>query len=670
MTLTGIHKNTYQLGKSVGRGGEGEVFEVLGDDRLLAKVYHDKLGQQKEEKLRTMVGMWNLEMERYISWPSDFCTDESTGRQAIVIKKLVSCVALHQVISPMDRKKIFPDKSYSFLIHIARNLAVALHKIHEMNLVVGDINEGNILVNKQGFVYFIDCDSFQLKKGNAFFPCDVGVPRYTPPEILNAGSFKNAVRNFNTDNFSLAVLIFQLLFLGKHPFAGAPLGGEKTIDDEETAIKHNQFAYSLRNKDKKIAPPKGSLPITALPKKIVSCFHESFETQDSRPSSAEWAVTLDGLAKSLSHCQNLKTHSYPSHMHECPWCALNNTLGIDYFHSGTVSKETKFIQDIDRYIYGLELQFLHLPTLPANVVPPSDLSENLDHKLISKTLLTNHIFLFCAFAALGVAFYSVYALLAVPLFLALIKNNQMSLKVRKHLNVARYNAAHARNTRRQIAEKYGLIHELNEFNKLVIEIKKHVEDYKKLYDRSLKIQTRAEEKVYSNLMRQHLEAYTIADYKLINIADVSKNLLIRHGIKTANDIPRLRGLTIRGLAPYIQQSLVEWHRSLVQKFNYIPNETVVKKEMETIYVDMVKEKQKLEYDIKDKYKDADLNRNVAIQKAETVRIEYSNVCIQELQLNHELKSYSQIMAMSYLVRTFFQGLVLKPFRKEKELSTV
>lgn len=672
MNLKGNQNNTYQIGKSIGRGGEGEVYEVIGNPDILAKVYHEKLSPLKEEKLRQMVAIWSAELERYISWPIDFCVDPATGKQAIIIKKLLNCLPLHQIISPMDRKKLFPEKSYSFLIHIARNLAIALHKIHEQGLVVGDINEGNILVNKQGLVFFIDCDSFQLKRGGKFYACDVGVPRYTPPEILNAGSFKTAVRRFNTDNFSLAVLIFQILFLGKHPFAGAPVGDTAGIDDEETAIKERQFAYSLRNNDKRICPPKGSIPITILPKKLIGYFHDAFEGNETRPSAAEWAINLDSLAKSLSVCQHLKTHAFPSTVHECPWCTLNDTLGINYFQNEHEQKETKFIQDIDRYIYGLELQFLHLPSLPNKVSPPADLSENLKHKLLNNATRVNQAMLLGAASALGLGFQTPYALLGTPAFLLLVKHNPLSWKTKKELSSIRYNLAHTRNHKRQVAEKYSRIHELNDFNRLVTEIKNHVEDYKKLYEKSVKIRRQAEEKIYARQLYAHLERYKIQDYNIVNIADVSRNLLVRHGIKTAGDIPKLRNLNIRGLAPYIQHGLSEWHRSLVQQFTYASDEELIKKESDAIFVDLIKEKQKLEYDIKEKYRDADMARNVALQRAEDLRLEYTNLCLQEIQLSHEINFYDRALSLRHLFSSFVRNGIARPLglmKSSAKLST-
>jgi len=42
------------LGKELGSGGEGAVFEIAGDARRVAKIYHRPASAEKAEKLRAM----------------------------------------------------------------------------------------------------------------------------------------------------------------------------------------------------------------------------------------------------------------------------------------------------------------------------------------------------------------------------------------------------------------------------------------------------------------------------------------------------------------------------------------------------------------------------------------------------------------------------------------
>ena len=76
---------------------------------------------------------------------------------------------------------------------------------------------------KNALVVLIDCDSFQVNTNGRCYPCEVGVPLYTPPE-LQKKSFRELIRTRNHDRFGLAILIFQLLFVGRHPYAGRYLG--------------------------------------------------------------------------------------------------------------------------------------------------------------------------------------------------------------------------------------------------------------------------------------------------------------------------------------------------------------------------------------------------------------------------------------------------------------
>ena len=68
-------------------------------------------------------------------------------------------------------------------------------------------------------VALIDADSFQFSLNGKSYPCVVGVPDFTPPE-LHGKNLASVQRTIEHDNFGLAVAIFHLLFMGRHPFAG------------------------------------------------------------------------------------------------------------------------------------------------------------------------------------------------------------------------------------------------------------------------------------------------------------------------------------------------------------------------------------------------------------------------------------------------------------------
>jgi DNA-binding helix-hairpin-helix protein with protein kinase domain len=112
--------------------------------------------------------------------------------------------------------------------------------------VVGDLNESNVLVARSTLVTLIDTDSFQVQvPGRAGTPhihfCEVGKPEYLPPELQSA-DLRKTVRVPEHDRFALAVLIFQLLMDGNHPFRARWVGaGEKPPFPER--IERGLFPY-------------------------------------------------------------------------------------------------------------------------------------------------------------------------------------------------------------------------------------------------------------------------------------------------------------------------------------------------------------------------------------------------------------------------------------------
>lgn len=72
-------------------------------------------------------------------------------------------------------------------------------------------------------------------------PCVVGTEDFTPPE-LHGVSLSSVKRTQPHDNFGLAVAIFQLLVMGKHPYAGRYSEADLGLGQ---SIAQNRFAFSI-----------------------------------------------------------------------------------------------------------------------------------------------------------------------------------------------------------------------------------------------------------------------------------------------------------------------------------------------------------------------------------------------------------------------------------------
>jgi DNA-binding helix-hairpin-helix protein with protein kinase domain len=334
--------NHVSLGKKVGSGGEGDVYEIAPHRRdVLAKIYHKPLTGERQEKLRLMVSGCNDELKEFAAWPLDLLHDGKNGPVCgFVMPRITDCEPIHKVYGPSHRKESFPNADWKFLVRTAKNLAAAFYIIHKYGYVVGDVNEGNILVTKKACVRLIDCDSFQVQTRDKTYFCEVGVAQFTPPELQNSKDFR-ILRTQNHDNFGLAILIFLLLFMGRHPFSGVYKGNDDM--PIERAIEEHRFAFGRSAALKAMAPPPNSVGLSVVPGEVASLFEQAFTESGiqswGRPSANDWWNVLDALEKRLKKCPTESMHTYYTGLTSCPWCGLENSSGILLFlSSDTISR--------------------------------------------------------------------------------------------------------------------------------------------------------------------------------------------------------------------------------------------------------------------------------------------------------------------------------------------
>ena len=320
------------LGREIGKGGEGIVYEVQNQPNIVAKIYLKTPDQNKADKICSMVRLGNEDLLKLSAWPRSYVQDHNGATVGFTMEKLVGYKPLFELYSPKLRLKSFPMADWRFLIHAAMNTARAFVVVHDMGHVIGDVNHGNLLVAQDATVKFIDTDSFQVSCNSQHWLCEVGVNTHQPPE-MQCSSYKGIVRTPNQDNFGLAILVFQLLCLARHPFSGRFLGkGDMPI---EKAIAEHRFAYSLDNQKTKMLPPPASIPIQALSPKVVELLEKAFSSDSSlgsnRPNGREWIAALEQLNAQLKQCKIHSGHFYFHSVSRCPWCDIEMQISSRLF---------------------------------------------------------------------------------------------------------------------------------------------------------------------------------------------------------------------------------------------------------------------------------------------------------------------------------------------------
>ena len=270
------------------------MYEDEDDPRMVIKVLHPQHAtQDRADKLRAMcdnpppnAGM--------LSWPN-LVQDDAGGLRYRMPRAPGGNGTAYRFISANERRQLPPlQQEYGYRIRIGTKIAEAFRQLHTIHVRIGDVNPHNILVSDEGLVTLIDCDSFQIPRPDKEqpFPCVVGSPEYTAPEI---GDLRRQFRSHDSDNFALAVLLYQLLGDGSHPYQGIDEPSGNSVSDIRDRIKEHRFAH--RPGKNLWRPTPGQLRSwEAMPTPVQEAFSAAFSTDASkigRPTADAWVSILE-----------------------------------------------------------------------------------------------------------------------------------------------------------------------------------------------------------------------------------------------------------------------------------------------------------------------------------------------------------------------------------------
>lgn len=379
-TLYTSRGTALDIGRELGKGGEGSVFELPALTNQVAKLYDKAPDSKKQAKLIHMASTADAQLLNYIAWPQE-TLHASRGGPVIgfLMPKVSNKAPIHMVYSPAHRRQDYPKAAWDFLLFVARNIAASFETIHAHGHVIGDVNQNSFMVGRDSKVVLIDSDSFQVNARGTMHLCEVGVAHFTPPELQSLPSFDGFTRTTNHDNFGLALLIFHVLFGGRHPYSGVPLRSG-VGDALEGDIKSFRYAYARDNQSRGLSPPPRSIAVSMLPDAMESMFHLAFTEKGAagaRPSAQQWVAALDGLRGRLKKCSASSMHVYPDHLGSCPWCALEKQ-GVVYF----VDLGTTFTQTSSGFVLTQVWGLIQAVPAPAPLSLPAPSNFNVTPKAL------------------------------------------------------------------------------------------------------------------------------------------------------------------------------------------------------------------------------------------------------------------------------------------------
>lgn len=334
-----------RLGSEIARGGEGAIFRIPDLPGKVAKIFHtQKLPDEQEQKLKYLRSQKQnafISNTLIASFPDELLYTADGNCCGYIMQYMPTTMNLTLVTrDSVLRTKALPDLNYRGLIAIAYNLAEAVAHLHRHNIIIGDMNQNNILVNPDGTIYLIDANSFDVTDDQGIhYPCCVGLSELLAPELQGKGPLKDKRFTAESDCFTLAIHIFRLLMQNTDPFSFIPQVSRSTsVPDvslnvaSNCAIAQGESVFFRDVPGKELPHWAPSLDI--LPSYIVELFRRTFAYNGStalaaianRPTAEEWVA---GLAKfyqePMKPCTCDPFHWYLRRHTECPLCRAKNS---------------------------------------------------------------------------------------------------------------------------------------------------------------------------------------------------------------------------------------------------------------------------------------------------------------------------------------------------------
>lgn len=583
-----------RVGSKIGQGGEGAVHRLQDDPGIAVKIYNKPMVRDRAIKIAHLSTLTDPQLDRFIARPRGLVRDVKGQPRGLLLPMVDQSADIHNLYTPASRRNHFPTATWQFLVHVAGNVARAFAAVHRAGLVIGDVNPGSILVLRDGTVRLIDVDSFQVPGPDGQpLCCTVWDPMFLPPELKGA-PLDHVPRTPDHDCFGLAVTLFQLLMLGRHPFAGRYLGpGDMPVDQ---AVAEERFAYGSRRLLLQMEPPPHTVGLEILPPEVSASFEGAFAPRAlrlPRPTAARWALELEGLKSSLVPCQQNAVHQYWASLRDCPWCRLERGAGVSLFAAGPPSmvSRTGIEQDYKRLCDLFDS--IRLPGPPQRPKPKGGIAAAPEAVAARGMSPVGWVM-----QALGVVF--------VALGLAMQANGGLMLMVLGVVLFAGAVGARAARRRPWVAAhenaKFAFAQAVVEFDSATsypaaraardkATRARHSWDHMPAW-RSQRLQQLEAGKRAAQLHR-HLESHLIERADIRGIGPSRLATLSAYGIDTAWDVDVSRVQSVPQFGPVLAQRLAEWRRGVERTFVFRPHEPISAEAIAELDRQMVQQRRQL-----------------------------------------------------------------------------
>jgi len=247
----GVELVNINMSEPIGSGAQARVYKVKVDQEYFAaKIFHDP-SISTMQKIRAMIENPPVTLETtidgvtypLIAWPKRLLYESGSGKAIGYLMRLANLqdsFTLDHFYDHNLRKRLSSpeEAALSCRVEIARNLSQVVASLHKQQHYCIDFKPQNIRVYRSVHVVtLIDCDGYSiLDNGGKRYPAHLLSTDYIAPEVTNNRLSIDSLGE-EQDLYALAVIIFQLLNQGLHPFQGvtSDLLDAPATNDEKAA---------------------------------------------------------------------------------------------------------------------------------------------------------------------------------------------------------------------------------------------------------------------------------------------------------------------------------------------------------------------------------------------------------------------------------------------------
>jgi serine/threonine protein kinase len=286
-----IISDTFLKQQPLAEGGEGIIH--MYQDKIL-KVYKPVVN--KKEKFEKVSRLLNKQLPPTVIKPVELAYNERKEFIGYLMDKVDG-----EELKRLSNKKFVKANNVSVedIVNILNKIKDTLVDLHKTNVVVGDLNDCNILITTSGDVFFIDVDSWSVDGIN----CSVCMDTFKDP-LLVADNFTP-----ETDAYAFGILAFKTL-TKVHPFGGT------TIPDLDLLERMKKRMSVIKNPN--VVIPRTIEKWDFVYPKIID------EIKDIMDDGKRFLIndSLKHFKENLKYCPDHKDFYY-SKFNSCPVCNAN-----------------------------------------------------------------------------------------------------------------------------------------------------------------------------------------------------------------------------------------------------------------------------------------------------------------------------------------------------------